>query len=88
MRAIFDAVADESAQVAKFVLVLPEESREGSVDDQLFHWLAHSDASRDMHRWSSPDASVHRVGFDATRKLPGDEFNAQPVREWPPLLKR
>lgn len=88
LRAIFDAVADESAQVAKFVLVLPEESREGSVDDQLFHWLAHSDASRDMHRWSSPDASVHRVGFDATRKLPGDEFNAQPVREWPPLLKR
>lgn len=88
VHAAFGAVADQPASVAPFVIVLPEEADAASVDDLLFHWLAHSDASRDMYRWQSPDGRTHRVGFDATRKQPGDEHNGQPVREWPPLLKR
>jgi 4-hydroxy-3-polyprenylbenzoate decarboxylase len=88
LQIIFDSLA-ETAPASRhpaFILALPEEARADSVDDQLFHWLAHADASRDMLRWSRPDGSVHRVGFDATRKLPGDEFHHQPVRDWPPLL--
>ncbi|MFN9976484.1 MAG: hypothetical protein ACK58T_41950, partial [Phycisphaerae bacterium] len=27
-----------------------------------------------------------RIAFDATPKMPGDEANGQPVREWPPLI--
>jgi 4-hydroxy-3-polyprenylbenzoate decarboxylase len=90
LAAVFDTLGamHQPQTVAPFVLVVPQESRAESIDDQLFHWLAHSDASRDMHRWVSDDGSVHRLGFDATRKMAGDECNGQAVREWPPLLMR
>lgn len=72
--------------IGTFLIALPSEAREDSLDDQLFHWLAHSDASRDAHRWHSADNAIHRIAFDSTRKLPGDERLNQPVRDWPPLL--
>ncbi|MDH3590678.1 MAG: UbiD family decarboxylase, partial [Planctomycetota bacterium] len=50
-------------------------------DDVLFHWCANFDPMRDTH------FREHRVGFDATPKMPGDERNGQPVRDFPPLLK-
>jgi hypothetical protein len=28
-----------------------------------------------------------RIAFDATPKLPGDEHNGQPIRDWPPILR-
>ncbi|MBX3385107.1 MAG: UbiD family decarboxylase [Phycisphaeraceae bacterium] len=54
-------------------------------DLSLFHWLAHSDAGRDAR-------IVHAAGrsmllFDATPKVPGDDANGEPVRDWPPILK-
>ena len=50
-------------------------------DLALFHWLAHSDASR--------DAALIRGTWcvDATPKLPGDEHHHQPVRPWPPIIR-
>ena len=31
-------------------------------------------------------AAGHKIGFDATRKIPGEEVNGNPVRDWPPLI--
>ncbi len=47
----------------------------------LFHFCANTDPGRDMI------ARDHRVGFDATKKLPGDERNDEPVREYPPFIE-
>ena len=41
---------------------------------------ANADPGRDLVRRD------HRVGIDATRKLPGDERNGDPVRPFPPLI--
>ncbi len=46
----------------------------------LFHLCANADPGRDMLR------SGHRIGFDATRKVTGDERMGQPVRDFPPIL--
>jgi 4-hydroxy-3-polyprenylbenzoate decarboxylase len=48
----------------------------------LFRWCANWDPSRDtvLH----PDG---RVGFDATKKLPGEKRNGQPCRDYPPILE-
>jgi 3-polyprenyl-4-hydroxybenzoate decarboxylase len=47
----------------------------------LFHWCANTDPSRDVLR-SGP-----RIGFDATRKMKGDERHGQPVRDYPPIME-
>ena len=47
----------------------------------LFHMCANVDPGRDLHR------SGHRVAFDATKKLPGDERHGQGVRDYPPLIE-
>ncbi len=49
--------------------------------DVLFHACANADPGRDLLR---PD---HRLGIDATPKMPGDERCGQPVREYPPFLR-
>jgi 4-hydroxy-3-polyprenylbenzoate decarboxylase len=72
---------------APFVIVLAAGVDAHRFDDAMFHWLAHSDASRDMLRWASGDGRWHRLGFDATPKVPGDEANGQPVRPWPPIIR-
>jgi 3-polyprenyl-4-hydroxybenzoate decarboxylase len=76
------------APTTRFVIVVGPDVDAGDLDDALFHWLAHSDASRDMTRFkhdTDPARSV--LGFDATPKGPGDECNGQPVRDWPPILR-
>ena len=47
----------------------------------LFHMCANTDPGRDLVR------AGHRLGIDATTKLPGDEHNGQPVRDFPPLIE-
>jgi 4-hydroxy-3-polyprenylbenzoate decarboxylase len=49
-------------------------------DAVLFDLGAQFDPGRDLHRRG------HRVGFDATTKLPGDERHGQPVRPFPPRI--
>ena len=46
----------------------------------FFQLCANTDPIRDVHQ------REHRIAFDATRKLPGDERNGQPVRDYPPIL--
>src|SRR5690606_23236895 len=62
----------------------------------LFHLCANFDPGRDVEIVNGPldildHASPrlgagHKIGFDATRKIPGEEVNGNPVRDWPPLL--
>lgn len=85
LRAVLDAL--ERTGGAPFVIALSRDVDLSNADLALFHWCAHCDASRDAVRWSSADGRVHRLGFDATAKMPGDEANGQPVRDWPPILR-
>ena len=50
----------------------------------FFNWCANTDPGRDLHKCGPP--LHHRIAFDATRKLPGDERNNQPVRDYPPII--
>ncbi|MFK7882800.1 MAG: UbiD family decarboxylase [Phycisphaerales bacterium] len=47
----------------------------------LFHWVANSDAGRDVVA-----NGRDQVGFDATPKTRGDRRDGQSVRAWPPVL--
>jgi 4-hydroxy-3-polyprenylbenzoate decarboxylase len=79
------------ATLPRFVIVVGEDVDVTNVDAVFFAWLAHSDSSRDMYRWSSepePARAAHRLAFDATAKVAGDERHGQPVRRWPPILGR
>ena len=51
------------------------------LDHVLFRWTANADPGRDQVRRGS------RIGFDATAKIPGEERNGQPVRDYPPVLE-
>ncbi len=73
--------------VPPFVLVFHDDVDPADLDSVFFHWLAHSDAGRDAVVWKSATGAVHRLGFDATPKRPGDEAHGEPVRPWPPILE-
>jgi 4-hydroxy-3-polyprenylbenzoate decarboxylase len=66
---------------AEFVIAVDSSVHCGNWEEVLFHWCANCDPGRDMVRRDG------RIGFDATKKMPGDERNAQPVREYPPILQ-
>ena len=63
----------------------------------LFHLCANCDPGRDIEIVNGPldilDHAAprlgagHKIGFDATRKIAGEEVSGQPVRDWPELLK-
>jgi 3-polyprenyl-4-hydroxybenzoate decarboxylase len=54
----------------------------------FFHFCANTDPGRDIVLESRTHGTMGgRIGFDATRKLPGDERHGQPVRDFPPLLR-
>jgi 4-hydroxy-3-polyprenylbenzoate decarboxylase len=65
---------------ADFVIAVDARARLGDPDHVLFHWCANCDPARDLH------VRGHRIGFDATAKLPGDARNGAPVRDYPPPL--
>ncbi|MBA4039659.1 MAG: hypothetical protein C0468_04970 [Planctomyces sp.] len=79
------ADAHPGRALGPFVIVLGPDVDPADLGRAFFHWLAHSDASRDLWLHATPHGSHHAV-FDATPKLPGDERNHQPVRPWPPAL--
>lgn len=72
-----------------FVVVTGADVEIGDVDNALFHWVANSDAGRDMIRRVSAAGAADggRVGFDATPKHTADGANGESVRAWPPELK-
>lgn len=72
----------------RFVITLGSDVDVHDLDAALFHWVANSDAGRDMvhHAEGRSAAYGGRLGFDATPKVPGDEADGEPVRDWPPVL--
>ena len=69
------------ASDADWVIAVDDSIDVSDWEQVLFHFCANTDPGRDMI------ARDHRVGFDATKKLPGDERNDEAVREYPPYLE-
>ncbi len=65
---------------ADFVIAVDGDTDLSDSDAVLFRWCANSDPGRDLFRKGKA------IGFDATRKMPGDERNGEPVRDYPPIL--
>ena len=63
----------------------------------LFHLCANCDPGRDIEIVNGPldilDHAAprlgagHKIGFDATQKIPGEECGGHPVRDFPPILR-
>lgn len=81
----------------KMIVVVDEDVDVHDQDAVLFHLCANCDPGRDVEIVNGPldilDHAAprlgagHKIGFDATRKISGEEVNGQPVRAWPPLLR-
>ncbi|MEE8247682.1 MAG: UbiD family decarboxylase, partial [Alphaproteobacteria bacterium] len=67
--------------VADCVVAVNASVDTGDWQSVLFHLCANTDPGRDRVQRD------HRLGFDATTKLPGDERNGQPVRPYPPIME-
>lgn len=81
----------------KMIVVVDHDVNVHDHDAVMFHICANCDPGRDIEIVNGPlDILDHaaprlgagsKIGFDATRKIPGEEVNGQPVRDWPPILK-
>ncbi|MFO0836456.1 MAG: UbiD family decarboxylase [Phycisphaerales bacterium] len=73
----------EECALPRYTIVVGAEADLSNLDSAMFHWMANYAPDRDR----SLSVCGRRVAFDATPKLPGDDANGQPVREFPPLLR-
>jgi len=81
----------------KMIFVVDHDVDVHDHEQVLFHLCANCDPGRDIEIVNGPldilDHAAprlgagHKIGFDATRKIVGEEVNGQPVRDWPELLK-
>lgn len=78
------AIVAAGLPVPPRVIAVDAQANVGSLDESLFHWLAHTDVSRDSSALRTPDGLVEV--YDATAKVEGDERHGVPVRAWPPML--
>jgi 4-hydroxy-3-polyprenylbenzoate decarboxylase len=77
----------------KYIIVVDADVNVHNTSDVLFRLCANTDPQRDTIFTKGPaDVLDHatselaigsKLGFDATKKLPGEGFK----REWPPLIK-
>ena len=77
----------------KYIIVVDADVDVHNTSEVLFHLTANTDPQRDsiftkgpsdvLDHATSEIASGSKLGFDATRKLPGEGFK----RAWPPLIK-
>jgi 4-hydroxy-3-polyprenylbenzoate decarboxylase len=77
----------------KYIVVVDEDVDVHNTSEVLFRWCANTDPQRDTITTKGPaDVLDHatselavgtKMGFDATRKLPGEGFR----RPWPPIIK-
>lgn len=74
---------NEDDRLPPWAIVLGPEADLANFDDALFHWCANYCPQRDRYL----SVCGRRVAFDATPKLPGDERDGLPVRDWPPLIR-
>ncbi len=80
----------------KIIIVVDEHVDVHDHEQVLFHLCANIDPGRDMEMISGPldilDHAAprlgagHKLGIDATQKMPGEEVGGHPVRDWPTLL--
>lgn len=79
-RAIEQIWSNPAANHVDFIIAVDSTVDLRDWQSVFFHWCANTDPGRDLHRCE------HRIAFDATKKLPGDEHNGQPVRDYPPII--
>ena len=80
----------------KFIIVVDENVDVHDHEQVLFHLCANCDPGRDVEVVNGPldilDHAAprlgagHKMGFDATAKIPGEEAGGHPVRDWPKLI--
>ena len=81
----------------KVIIVVDEHVNVHDQDEVLFHLCANFDPGRDIEIVQGPldilDHAAprlgagHKIGFDATAKIPGEEAGGHPVRDWPRLIE-
>lgn len=81
----------------KMIVVVDEHVNVHDHDEVLFFLCANCDPGRDIEIVNGPldilDHAAprlgagHKIGFDATAKIKGEEVNGHPVRDWPPYLR-
>lgn len=81
----------------KVIVVVDEAVNVHDQDEVLFQLCANCDPGRDVELVNGPldildHASPrlgagHKIGFDATAKIPGEEVHGHPVRDWPRLIQ-
>lgn len=64
-----------------FVITVDERVNITDWQEVFFHLCANADPGRDIVRFE------HRIGIDATAKLPGEDRHGQPVRDYPPIIE-
>ena len=77
----------------KYIVVVDAGVDVHNTSEVLFHWCANTDPQRDtlfsrgpadiLDHATTELAAGSKLGFDATKKLPGEGFH----REWPPLIE-
>jgi 4-hydroxy-3-polyprenylbenzoate decarboxylase len=77
----------------KYIIVVDDDVDVHNTSDVLFRLLSNTDPQRDslltrgpadVLDHATPDVGVgSKMGFDATRKMPGEGFK----RQWPPLIR-
>lgn len=80
----------------KMIVVVDHDVNVHDHDEVMFHLCANCDPGRDIEIVNGPldilDHAAprlgagHKIGFDATRKVPGEECGGHPVRSWPPII--
>ena len=81
----------------KMIVVVDEDVNVHDHDEVLFHLCANCDPGRDVEIVNGPldilDHAAprlgagHKIGFDATRKIQGEEVGGNAVRAWPPIIR-
>ncbi|MBX3357619.1 MAG: UbiD family decarboxylase [Phycisphaeraceae bacterium] len=80
----------------KMIVVVDDDVDVHDQDAVLFHLAANVDPGRDIEIVNGPldilDHAAprlgagHKIGFDATRKIVGEEAGGHAVRSWPPII--
>ena len=81
----------------KMIVVVDADVDVHDHEQVLFHLCANCDPGRDLEIVNGPldildhaaprMGAGHKIGFDATRKIPGEEVNGNPVRDWPRFMR-
>lgn len=80
----------------KIIVVVDDHVNVHDQDEVLFYLSANCDPGRDVEIVNGPldilDHAAprlgagHKIGFDATAKIPGEEVGGHPIRDWPRIL--